>query len=197
MYPVRIDSDGLCLREFTEDDIDALLAVYGDPTVTRHMSFEPRNRGQVAATIAMAIRTSTIEPRVEYSLAVAIPDTHLMIGFGRLAIDSGHPAQRSAQIGFALRADQWGRGYGAETVRLLHRLGFAELGMHRIWGARSPDNTVSDRLMRRLGMIEEGRIRGHVLVRDAWRDSIVHSILEDEWTPSTHTDAASQSTVTT
>jgi RimJ/RimL family protein N-acetyltransferase len=36
--------------------------------------------------------------------------------------------------------------------------------------------------MTKLGMVEEGRIRGHLLVRGAWRDSVVHSILEDEWT---------------
>ena len=39
----------------------------------------------------------------------------------------------------------------------------------------------SARLMSRLGMREEGRIRHHVFVRGAWRDSVVHSILEDEW----------------
>jgi hypothetical protein len=29
-----------------------------------------------------------------------------------------------------------------DTVRLLQRLGFTELGLHRIWGARSPLNEV-------------------------------------------------------
>jgi RimJ/RimL family protein N-acetyltransferase len=50
-----------------------------------------------------------------------------------------------------------------------------------VWGARSPTNEASARLMNRLGMREEGRIRDHVFVRGAWRDSVVHSILEDEW----------------
>ncbi|WP_378288120.1 GNAT family N-acetyltransferase [Actinomadura rugatobispora] len=40
---------------------------------------------------------------------------------------------------------------------------------------------MSDHLMRKFGMIEEGRIRGHIKIGDTWRDSIVHSILEDEW----------------
>jgi RimJ/RimL family protein N-acetyltransferase len=31
------------------------------------------------------------------------------------------------------------------------------------------------------GMVEEGRIRHHVRARGVWRDSIVHSALEDEW----------------
>lgn len=32
-------------------------------------------------------------------------------------------------------------------------------------------------------MTEDGRIRDHVFVRGAWRDSITYSILEHEWAP--------------
>ncbi|WP_371782544.1 hypothetical protein [Streptosporangium subroseum] len=35
--------------------------------------------------------------------------------------------------------------------------------------------------MTKLGMIEECHIRGHILVRGQWRDSIVHPILAPEW----------------
>lgn len=76
----------------------------------------------------------------------------------------------------------WGVGYGTETVRALLGLGFEELGLHRVWAARSPLNTVSKSVLDRAGMTEEGRIRHHVHVRGAWRDSLVHSIIEDEWT---------------
>jgi RimJ/RimL family protein N-acetyltransferase len=181
VHPVRLDGDGVRLREFTDDDVDAVHAVYGDPVVTEHLSFAPHARDQTAATLAAVVRAAVVEPRTEYSLAAAAADTDEVIGFARLALDTAHPGQHSAQIGFALRADRWGRGHGAETVRLLLRLGFDELGLHRLWGARSPDNAVSDTLMTKLGMVEEGRIRGHLLVRGAWRDSVVHSILEDEW----------------
>ncbi|GAA2456561.1 GNAT family protein [Actinomadura vinacea] len=181
MYPVRGSGERVVLREFTEDDIDAVLKVYGDPVVTEHLSFDPRDREQVAKTIRSVTRAAQADPRSEYSLAVEMIDAGTCIGFARLAIDAQHPGQSSAQLGFALRADQWGRGLGAETVALLLRLGFGELGLHRLWGARSPGNEVSDRLMRKLGMIEEGRIRGHIKIGGSWRDSIVHSILEDEW----------------
>ncbi|MCD0449336.1 GNAT family N-acetyltransferase [Actinocorallia sp. API 0066] len=181
MFPVTITGERVVLREFTEDDVDAVLAVYGDPVVTEHLSFDPRERGQVVRTIETVTRAARAEPRTEYSLAVAFADTGRCIGFARLAVDSTHPGQSSAQLGFAVRADLWGRGLGEETVRLLLRLGFEGLGLHRLWGARSPENTASDQLMRKLGMIEEGRIRHHLKIGDAWRDSIVHSILEDEW----------------
>jgi len=181
MYPVTITGERIVLREFTGDDVDAVLAVYGDPVVTEHLSFEPRDRDQVVRTIETVTRAALAEPRSEYSLAVALADSGTCIGFARLAVDAQHPGQSSAQLGFALRADHWGQGVGAETVSLLLRLGFGILGLHRLWGARSPDNKVSDRLMRKLGMIEEGRIRHHLKIGDTWRDSVVHSILEDEW----------------
>jgi RimJ/RimL family protein N-acetyltransferase len=66
-------------------------------------------------------------------------------------------------------------------VQALLELAFGRLKLHRVWGARSPVNEASARLMAGVGMAEEGRIRHHVFVRGAWRDSVVHSILEDEW----------------
>lgn len=180
MYPVSITSPRLALREFRDDDVDALLAIYGDPKVAEHMSFEPRTREQVAGTIAHVTAAARQDPRVEYSLAGVLPGDEL-VAFARLAVDTQHPGQSSGQLGFALRADQWGQGLGGEVVRLLLRLGFGELGLYRLWGARSPKNDRSARVMARAGMVEEGVIRGHIRVADVWRDSVVHSILAPEW----------------
>jgi [ribosomal protein S5]-alanine N-acetyltransferase len=180
MHPVMIASPRLTLREFQPEDVDGLLAVYGDPRVVEHMSFEARTREQVEATIDAVCDAAAAIPRVEYSLAAVNADD-VLVAFARLAIDTQHPGQNSGQIGFALAARFWGQGLGTETVRLLLRLGFGELGLYRIWGARSPINEASARLMGKLGMVEEGRIRGHLRVRGQWRDSIVHSILAPEW----------------
>ncbi len=45
-------------------------------------------------------------------------------------------------------------------VRLLLSVGFDDLRLHRIWGARSPQNEASARTMAAVGMVEEGTIRG-------------------------------------
>ncbi|MGA5759465.1 GNAT family N-acetyltransferase [Nonomuraea bangladeshensis] len=180
MYPVTISSPRLGLREFTPDDVDAMLAIYGDPRVVEHMSFEPRTREQVETTIAGVAAAAQAKPRTDYSLAAVLPGGEL-VAFARIAVDVGHPAQSSAQIGFALRADRWRRGLGIEVVRLLLQLGFEELGVYRIWGARSPANEASARVMAKAGMVEEGVMRGHIKVAAGWRDSVVHSILAPEW----------------
>ena len=182
MRPVTVEGVRILLREFTPADSSALLRVYGDPKATEFLSFEPRTLVQVEALIEGITLDAWRRPRKEYALAVverrgACGSDGDVVGMARLALGDF----RSGQIGFALRPDRWRRGLGTETVELLCGYGFGQLGLHRIWGARSPLNEASERLMLGLGMVPEGRIRDHVFVRGGWRDSIVHSVLEDEW----------------
>ncbi|MFE9727941.1 GNAT family N-acetyltransferase [Streptomyces sp. NPDC005794] len=102
-----------------------------------------------------------------------------LIGFGRIATDPHQP--RGATFGFALNSKVWAFGYGVESVRLLLALGFEDLKLHRIWGARSPLNEASARTMAKAGMVEEGVIRQHIERAGKWRDSVVHAIVEDDW----------------
>ncbi|MEV8597315.1 GNAT family protein [Streptomyces sp. NPDC052012] len=179
MYPVKRSSSRLGLRELTAEDVDAVHAIYGSREATEHLSFEPRTHEQVAQIIDRSTASATVASRIEYALAVFERTTDAVIGFGRLALDPHQ--QRGATIGFALRPDAWGIGYGRETVSLLLALGFEDLGLHRIWGARSPLNEASAKTMAAVGMVEEGVIREHVLKAGRWRDSVVHAILEREW----------------
>jgi RimJ/RimL family protein N-acetyltransferase len=194
MHPVEVTGSRgrVRLREFRATDAPALHAVYGDPVATRYLSFEPRSTDEVELILRRIVAEAQAVPRREYAMAVEL--THAgsrgegaadaavigegpVIGMARLAVGD----HLSGQIGFALRQDRWHRGLGTEAVQALLELAFGRLGLHRVWGARSPTNEASARLMTRIGMREEGRIRDHVFVRGAWRDSVVHSILEDEW----------------
>lgn len=177
MNPISIDGPRLRFRELREDDVDALFAIYGSELATEHLSFDPRSRDSVAGVIASGIVDTKADPRSVYALAVTEKDSQDLIGYARLALE----AHRAGQIGFALNPSVWGRGYGTETVQMLLQLGFEQLGLHRIWGARSPKNLASASVMSRNGMMEEARIRDHVFTHGAWRDSITHVILEDEW----------------
>ena len=156
-----------------------MFAIYGSPAATEHLSFEPRTRDEVGQILSRSIASASADPRSEYALGIVERATGDLIGFGRLAMDPHQ--QRAATMGFALRPASWGIGYGQETVRLLLGFGFESLGLHRIWGARSPLNEASAKVMRAAGMIEEGVIREHVYKAGKWRDSVVHSILDHEW----------------
>jgi RimJ/RimL family protein N-acetyltransferase len=185
MRHVVWNGERLGLRDVTEADVHALHAIYGDANVTQHMPFPPRSLSEVAALVEQAVEAAAAEPRRLYvmsvvDLAMAGSGRCDVIGVARLHIEADHP--HSAEIGFGLHPHQWGRGIGTDLVRLLLSFGFKQLGLHRIWGARSPANLPAQLAMLTAGMVEEGRVRHHVHTADGWRDSIVHSALDDEWT---------------
>lgn len=179
MEHVEISGKRLRLREVTYDDVDALHAVYGDPAATEHLPFDPRSREEVEGIVTEALRGAKAEPRRLYLLAVVDLEDRETIGVARLHIEADHP--HSAEIGLGLRPDHWGRGIGTDLIRLMLLFGFRHLRLHRVWGARSPANTAAQLAMLVAGMVEEGRIRHHVWAHGTWRDSVVHSALEDEW----------------
>ena len=175
MYPVSLRGQLVTLREFRPDDIDDALHVVGDDRVTTWLSFDSRSPEATAQMITGAIERARHEPRTEYYLAVA-DDTDALIGFVRL----GFAGVQAAKLGYAIRADRWGKGYATDACRTMIEFGFTRLGRHRISAAIGPDNAASIAVVRKLGMTHEGRLRDHVFTNGAWRDSDLFSILEQD-----------------
>jgi len=176
MYPVELSGRLVVLREFRTDDAVDALAVYGDNTVTHWLSFDSRDQGTVNRLIAEAIERAQSVPRPEYYLAVTLPDD-TFIGFVRL----GFTGIKAAKLGYAIRADHWGKGYATGAARTLTDFGFSTLGIHRVSAAIGPENKGSIAVARHLGMTYEGRIRDHVFTNGGWRDSLLYSVLAHEW----------------
>ena len=175
-YPLQLTGRRIILRDFRREDAAAAHSVVGDETVTRWLSFDTRTHAQTSTMIASAIERAQQDPRTEFYLAVTLPNDDL-IGFARLGLDG----VRAAKLGYAIRADQWGKGYATDAARTLVNYGFEQLDLHRISTAIGPDNAPSIALVQRLGFQYEGRIRDHVYTNGAWRDSLLYSLLAPEW----------------
>jgi RimJ/RimL family protein N-acetyltransferase len=175
MYPVNLRGQLVTLREFRHDDIDDALHVVGDDRVTTWLSFDSRSPEATAEMIAGAIERAQHEPRTEYYLAVT-DETDILLGFARL----GFAGVKAAKLGYAIRADRWGKGYATDACRKMIEFGFAALGLHRISAAIGPDNAASIAVVRKLGMTREGRLRDHVFTNGKWRDSELFAVLEHD-----------------
>ena len=60
--------------------------------------------------------------------------------------------------------------------------GFQHLGLHRIFATVDPDNLASANVLKRIGMIYEGRLRGHKLIHGQRRDTDLFAIVESDVT---------------
>ena len=61
------------------------------------------------------------------------------------------------------------------------RIGFEELGLHRIAGRLDARNEASARVLERLGMRREAHLVENEFVKGEWTDELVYAMLEQEW----------------
>lgn len=175
MHPVEIVGSRVTIREFRVADVDRVVSIIGDDRVTNSLSFDARDKRQAESMITGVMERARSEPRTEYYLAIDAPE---LVGFVRLGLSG----IRAAKLGYAVRADEWRKGYASEAARLMLNFAFANLGLHRVSAAVGPLNEASIALSKKLGFTQEGTLRDHVYTNGAWRNSILFSVLADEWT---------------
>jgi RimJ/RimL family protein N-acetyltransferase len=161
------------------DDVDGAFEIVGDDTITRTLSFDSRDRDQTTDMLEGAAKRAQLVPRQEYYLAVVLPDSDSVRGFVRLGLSG----VKAGKLGYAVRADAWGRGYATDAARTIITFGFRELHLHRISAAIGPDNGSSISVVKKLGFQCEGRLRDHVFTNGGWRDSLLYSLLDRDWEP--------------
>jgi RimJ/RimL family protein N-acetyltransferase len=168
------------LRDFSPEDWITVRAYAADPEVVRYMSWGPNSPEQSMGFVAGAVITAQERPRTRFDLAVVDQSTNFLIGGAGLYIRSGREFE--AEIGYCLRREVWGHGYGTEVARLLVNFGFTKLALHRIMATCDPKNVASARVLENAGLQREGLMRGHMLVHTGWRDSFLYAVLvTDSW----------------
>ena len=85
------------------------------------------------------------------------------------------------EVGYWIRSDETGKGYGAEATTRAIQIGFEEMRLHKVQLRIAVGNVRSERIARALGFAFEGTLRDEVKVSDEWLDHTVWSLLEGEW----------------
>ncbi len=87
----------------------------------------------------------------------------------------------SAEVGYVLNPEYWGRGIMREALERVLQFGFETLGLHRIEARYVEENIRSRRVMEGVGMTFEGVLRDAMLVKGAHVSVGICSILRSEW----------------
>ena len=158
--------DVLRLRRIGAHDEADLFDIYGDPDVMRHAS-DPvfRDSGQVRQTILSIARN--IHTGTALELGVVLKSTEQLIGvcgFHNFGPDT-------AEIGYLLNRDHWGRGLMRRALTLLIRTYAAPLALSSLTADVDRANRRSAGTLAALGFAllrEEGDNRIYHLDLGAW-----------------------------
>lgn len=175
-----ITTERLLLRPFVPGDLEALAAMHGHAQVARFLDWEPMSHEAVTALLERILPYTAIDDRSDgLRLATVLRGSGELVGDVSLWCEPGNRSQ--AEIGFVFHPDFQGHGFALEAATVLIRLGFGELGLHRIIGRCDGDNAASARLMERLGMRREAHFRQAELIKGEWRDELIYAMLAEDW----------------
>ena len=175
---MELMTERLRLREFVAEDWRAVLAYQQDPRYLRYYAWTERTPEAVQEFVGWFLAQQQASPRDKYQFAVTLKDTGELIG--NCGVRRTAPGAPEADLGYELAPAQWGKGYATEAARAVLAFGFAALGVHRIEAECVADNTGSARVLEKLGMRLEGRLRDKEYFKGRWWDRLIYAVLAGE-----------------
>ena len=177
-YP--IETPRLLLRPHELRDLDDLVAFHSDPEVVRYIPWPVRDREATRAALEAKLGQGVLDaPDQWLVLAVELRETHTVIG--EVLLKWASAEHRQGELGFAFGRPHQGKGYAAEAARAMLRLGFEELGLHRITAICIEGNVASPRLLGRLGFTQEARLVESIRFKGRWATELVFALRADAW----------------
>ncbi|MDG3041911.1 GNAT family N-acetyltransferase [Roseicyclus marinus] len=147
-----IDTAGLRLRPHRDSDLPAMIAMWSDPAVVRHIGGRLFTAAETAARLA---RYRALWPTHGHGYwAIEDRATGRFIGeagFARFGRGLGPAFDDAPEAGWVLAAPAQGRGLGTEAVAALHDWADTALALPRTVCMITPDNGPSLRLAAMFG----------------------------------------------
>lgn len=174
---MRLETARLVLRFPTQADAAAIQTIAGDERIAATTLNMPHPYPLQAAQhwISQLARRNG---ETHYTFVLCQKTDDVVVGAMGLRLNADHDR---AEVGYWVGVPHWRQGYATEALREVVRFGFAELGLHRIYGQYFSDNIASRRVMEKAGMSYEGTLRDHILKWGDYKDMGVCGILRDEW----------------
>ena len=176
---MRLETPRLILREYDERDWYDVLAYQSDPRYLRFYPWTERTPADARAFVSQFTGWAREDPRAKFQLAVILRDGEQLIG--SCGIRKELLDDQEAELGYEIAPDHWGQGLATEAARAMVSWGFYEIELHRLYGRCLAENHASARVLERLGMRMEGRLRETRRIRGRWHDTLVYGALSHEW----------------
>ena len=142
------------------------------------MDFFSDSEEDTRAVLAQDEEARTAAPPPMVNLAITVPPSDEAIGSCGLFIHN--PRRGIAELYYALRRGQWGKGYATEAADALLRLAFEKISLHRVFGQAAVENEASWRVLEKAGFRREGLLRDALPAAGLWHDAYLYAMLDSE-----------------
>ena len=170
-------TERLILRQFQAFDADTVQRLAGVKEVAAG-TLLPHPYDLEAAAQWIAQQQESFAAGNAITFALVLTEDEQLIGSIGMEIAREH---KLARLSYWLGTDYWNQGYCTEAVRAVIDYGFTRLSLHRIYAPHFHNNPASGRVLRKVGMTYEGRMREHYIRFGRFVDVEIYGILREEF----------------
>ncbi|MCM3664986.1 GNAT family N-acetyltransferase [Mesobacillus subterraneus] len=171
-----LETERLILRKIKREDVEDIHTYASDPDVSKFVFWDSHQS------------LSATEDYVDFILGLYENGKIAPWGIqhkedgkliGTIDFVSWQTQHKTAEMGYALSKDYWGRGIATEAAMELIRFGFNNMELVRIQAKCLVANTGSERVMEKAGMSFEGVLRKFIFIKGVHYDVKMYSILNE------------------
>lgn len=173
-----LETPRLTLRKMTMRDAPDVYHYSRDEEVARHVLWEAhRSLWETQGYVRFLLHQ--YRNGLPGSWGIELKETGRVIGtIGYMNYAEEH---RTAEIGYSLSREHWGKGLMTEALAAVIDESFRTLKLHRIEAMHFTDNPASGRVMEKCGMHHEGHMRERICCKGVFRDVEMWGILISDW----------------
>lgn len=81
------------------------------------------------------------------------------------------------EVAYWIGEPYWGRGYATEAAKAILQFAFEEKKLHKVFARYFSTNIASGRVMKKIGMEQEGILKEHIIKEGKYEDLVYYGIL--------------------
>jgi RimJ/RimL family protein N-acetyltransferase len=175
--PGPLEAERLTLRPLRLSDVPALLTALRSPEIFEHICPGP----QCIEDFTAFTRWSRKVTRAGRHLVYGVVPHGSRRPVGVVQLWKLEADFSVAECGFVLGREHWGTGLFLDAATRLFEHAFRTLGVHRVEARAAVGNGRGNAALRKLGMLQEARLRSCFRLSAGFTDHFMWAMLEPEW----------------
>lgn len=174
----ELETERLSLIEIGRQHSESLFDILSRDEVTRYGGIETLRRMEDSHRVINSFRSSYINER-GIQWGVTFKETGKFIG--TVGLNQLNKSNKRAELGYEVHPDYRRQYFTCEAVSEVLRFSFQELDLHRIAALAFPNNLASTNLLKKVGFLEEGKLRDFIYFNNQSQDVLIFSLLKAEF----------------
>ena len=174
----RLETNRLLLRPMIMHDAQDIYDYSRDPEVARYVLWSAhRSIGESRAYLRYILRQ--YRDGAPSSWGIVLKATGRVVGtIGYMAYSEENS---TVEIGYSLARPLWNQGLMTEALHAALAFSFERMQIHRVEAQHDAANPASGQVMRKCGMLHEGRLRGRVYNKGRYVDVDLYAMLREDY----------------